>query len=199
MPQNSPAARPRVTAEFNAVRKIVPYREPIETSPSETFTRYAKQNLILDVSDLVFYIGHHANLSGIQRVQACLILGLFRLGSKLSITCVSWDRVNARFLMLDTSYFVALLKDLARPKPDRTQQFDVMAARNGILPQAQVFHSLSDNAGQNTFLLLGAAWVNRDYFYHICKLKRQLSAKFICVIHDLIPIYARETCDQGTA
>jgi glycosyltransferase involved in cell wall biosynthesis len=199
MPQNSPAARPLVTAEFDAVRKIVPYREPIETSPSGTLTNYIKKNLILDVSDLVFYIGHHANLTGIQRVQACLILGLFRLSSKPSITCVSWDRVNARFLKLDTSYFVTLLKDLTRPKTDRVQQFDIMAARNGILPQGQVFHSLPDDGGQNTFLLLGAAWVNKDYFYQICNLKRKLSAKFVCVIHDLIPIYARETCDQGTA
>jgi len=199
MPQNSSAARPLAAAEFDAVRTIVPYREPIQTNPSETPTRYTKQNLILDVSDLVFYVGHHANLTGIQRVQACLILGLFRLSSKPSIRCVSWDRVNARFLMLDTSYFVTLLKDLARPKPDRVQQFDAMAARNGILPQAQVFHSSLDNGGQNTFVLLGAAWVNRDYFHQICKLKRQLSAKFICVVHDLIPIYARETCDQGTA
>lgn len=97
MPQNSPAARPLATAEFDAVRKIVPYREPIETNPSETLTRYTKQNLILDVSDLVFYVGHHANLTGIQRVQACLILGLFRLSSKPSI------RINTRLRFSDSS------------------------------------------------------------------------------------------------
>jgi len=159
----------------------------------------AGTNLILDVSDLVFYIGHHDNLTGIQRVQACLLLALFRVGSSSSITCLSWDRVNARFLKLNNSYFVRLLKDITRPKSDRVIEFDVRAAHMGILPECQPFHALPPQTEENMFVLLGAAWVNSDYFYEITKIKRQLRAKFACVIHDLIPIYARETCDQGTA
>lgn len=156
-------------------------------------------NMILDVSDLVFYIGHHDNLSGIQRVQACLLLALFRTGANSAITCLSWDRVNARFLKLNNSYFVRLLKDITRPKSDRVVNFDVPAARMGILPECQPFHALPPQHEENMLVLLGAAWVNNDYFYEVNKIKRQLRAKFVCVIHDLIPIYARETCDQGTA
>jgi glycosyltransferase involved in cell wall biosynthesis len=157
------------------------------------------KTLLIDVSDLVFYIGHHANLTGIQRVQASLILGLFRAASNTTIRCLSWDRANARFLQLDTTFFLRLLGDITRPAQQRVVQFDLNAARNGILPAAQPFRQVPDGAGEIMFLLLGAAWVNSDYFFEISKIKRQLSAKFICVIHDLIPIYARETCDQGTA
>src|SRR3974390_1966234 len=107
------------------------------------------------------------------------------------MTCLSWDRVNSRFLKLSNSFFVRLLKDITRPKPDRTVQFDVNAARNGILPEAQVFRALPDETEENAFILLGAAWVNSDYFYEITKIKRQLRTKFVCVVHDLIPIYAR--------
>ncbi len=47
--------------------------------------------------------------------------------------------------------------------------------------------------------LLGAAWVQRDYFNRILSFKRRFGTRFVMMVHDLIPIYARETCDQGTA
>jgi glycosyltransferase involved in cell wall biosynthesis len=203
MPQNLTAPRALHIARSEPVGRVFPavfeqidenMDEPIEHSSVQ-----AETNLILDVSDLVFYIGHHDNLTGIQRVQACLILALFRVGSKNSITCVSWDRVNARFLKLNNSYFVRLLKDITHSKSDRMIEFDVRAARMGILPDSQPFHAPPNQNEENMFVLLGAAWVNSDYFYEITKIKRQWRAKFVCVIHDLIPIYARETCDQGTA
>jgi len=39
--------------------------------------------------------------------------------------------------------------------------------------------------------------VNRDYFHRILDLKRKFHASFCVAVHDLIPIFARETCDQG--
>ena len=111
---------------------------------------------------------------------------------------MSWDRINACFLQLNNTYFLQLLKDLTRPKADRTVQFDVNAARTASSLNLRS-SALPEEGEDYTFLLLGAAWVNTDYFYQITKIKRRLSAKFVCVIHDLIPIYARETCDQGTA
>jgi glycosyltransferase involved in cell wall biosynthesis len=204
MAQNLTARRALHTVESKLVGRIdsafsEQIDHPIVAKPIDSIPQRIGRNLILDVSDLVFYIGHHANLTGIQRVQACLILALFRVGDNPSIRCLSWDRVNSRFIKLSNSYFVRLLKDITRPEPDRTIQFDVKAARDGILPEAELFHALPDDAEDNTFVLLGAAWVNPDYFYQITKFKRQLRAKFVCVVHDLIPIYARETCDQGTA
>ena len=196
------APQPVHAAEHASSARVIPYTGPVDESIvryPETSPERSGNNLVLDVSDLVFYIGHHANLTGIQRVQACLILGLFRVASGSSITCLSWDRINACFLQLNNTYFLQLLKDLTRPKADRTVQFDVNAARNGILPQSQIFRAAPNEGEDYTFLLLGAAWVNTDYFFQITKIKRRLSAKFVCVIHDLIPIYARETCDQGTA
>jgi glycosyltransferase involved in cell wall biosynthesis len=203
MPQDLAAPRAlHIAGPERVARKILPVLDPIHDVIDEPLDRIrarAGTNLILDVSDLVFYIGHHDNLTGIQRVQACLLLALFRVGASTSITCLSWDRVNARFLRLNNSYFVRLLKDITRPKADRVIEFDIRAARMGILPECQPFHAPPPQTEENMFVLLGAAWVNNDYFYEVTKIKRQLRAKFACVIHDLIPIYARETCDQGTA
>jgi glycosyltransferase involved in cell wall biosynthesis len=47
--------------------------------------------------------------------------------------------------------------------------------------------------------LLGAAWVHQDYLYRLLELKRRFGTRFVMTVHDLIPIYARETCDQDTA
>ena len=33
----------------------------------------------------------------------------------------------------------------------------------------------------------------------VVMLKRRFGTRFVMAVHDLIPIYARETCDQGTA
>lgn len=41
------------------------------TRPAMTQTR-----LLFDISDLVYYIGHHANLTGIQRVQSSIVLAI---------------------------------------------------------------------------------------------------------------------------
>jgi glycosyltransferase involved in cell wall biosynthesis len=203
MPQKMTAPRAlHIAGSERAARKISAISEQMHDVVDEHVDHMPAQpntNIILDVSDLVFYIGHHDNLTGIQRVQACLLLALFRTGANSAITCLSWDRVNARFLKLNNSHFVRLLKDITRPKSDRVVDFDVRAARLGILPECQPFHALPPQHEENILLLLGAAWVNSDYFYEVTKIKRQLCARFVCVIHDLIPIYARETCDQGTA
>jgi hypothetical protein len=160
-------ARRKISSVTEQFHEVVD--EHIDRIPAQ-----ANTNIILDVSDLVFYIGHHDNLTGIQRVQACLLLALFRAGANSSITCLSWDRVNARFLKLNNSYFVRLLKVITRPKSDRVIEFDIRAARMGILPECQLFRALPPQNEENMFVLLGAAWVNTDYFYEITKIKRQL-------------------------
>jgi hypothetical protein len=74
MPQNRTAPRALQIARSEPVGLTFPpvslqndkdIDEPIERIPVQADT-----NLILDVSDLVFYIGHHDNLTGIQRVSA---------------------------------------------------------------------------------------------------------------------------------
>ena len=40
--------------------------------------------------------------------------------------------------------------------------------------------------------------VNQDYLHRVLALKRRFGTRFVMTIHDLIPIYARDTCDQDT-
>ncbi len=163
--------------------------------------RRARESIILfDVSDLVYYLGHHDNLTGIQRVQACVILGLCQKHPDAKRLYISYNNRDNNFSVIDGQYFESLILDLSRQNAAREVLFDRIEARLGILPESTPLVSIAEAEDHDVIVyLLGAAWVNRDYFHRILQMKRDFSAKFYITIHDLIPIFARETCDQGTA
>ena len=156
--------------------------------------------VVFDISDLVFYIGHHDNLSGIQRVQCCVIQAVMKYGlhDPRDLRFISYDRDLQAFRSVCPDRFLALLDDLALPKERRTVEFDAVGARNGRL-FAQDPLATFLRPGRTTVVLLGAAWVIPEYAALIVNLKRTHDARFAMLFHDFIPIYARETCDQGTA
>lgn len=160
----------------------------------------SEQLVVFDISDLVFYIGHHDNLSGIQRVQCCVIQAVMKYGlhDPRDLRFISYDRDLRAFRSVEPERFLALLDDLAFPKERRSVEFDTAAARHGrLFPQEPLAAFL--RPGRTTVVLLGAAWVIPEYPSLIVNLKRNHDARFAMLFHDFIPIYARETCDQGTA
>jgi glycosyltransferase involved in cell wall biosynthesis len=160
----------------------------------------SEQLVVFDITDLVFYIGEHDNLSGIQRVQCCVIQAVMKYGLRdpRDLRFISYDRERRAFLSVDPERFLALLDDLALPKDRRTVEFDTADARKGqLFPQEPLAAFL--RPGRTTVVLLGAAWVIPEYASLVVNLKRTHETRFAMLFHDLIPIYARETCDQGTA
>jgi glycosyltransferase involved in cell wall biosynthesis len=158
-------------------------------------------NILFDVSDLVYYLGHHDNLTGIQRVQACVLMGLIAACPSQPRGYLTFNNRTRDFLSVDPGYFEALLHDVSLPVAARKVAFDRMEARLGILPQTRPLATVLEGHQEARLIvhLLGAAWVNRDYFHRILELKRNYDAVFSMTVHDLIPIFARDTCDQGTA
>lgn len=151
-----------------------------------------------DVSDLIYFLGHHDNLTGIQRVQSCIILSVIRdnLHSINEIGFISYDNSKQEFIKLDTLYFSQLLEDLFLPVSNRALHFNRQEAKVGILPGSKKL--VVYDGFDYVLCMLGAAWVNQDYFSRVLDLKRKYSFRFVMTVHDLIPIYASETCDQGT-
>ena len=76
-----------------------------------------------------------------------------------------------------------------------------MSARRGVLPGAQPFEGIGwlEDGILSVLCLLGAAWVRQDYVHRVLALKRRFGMRFVMMVNDSIPIYARETCDQDTA
>jgi glycosyltransferase involved in cell wall biosynthesis len=158
--------------------------------------------LLLDVSDLVYYIGHHPNLTGIQRVQSSIALALIEneVADASRVTFLSFNAKTRNWVTIPTGFFISLLRDLLLPPEQRLISFPAEEARHGLLPGARPFDGAGvlDNAHPSVLCLLGAAWVHQDYIHRVLTLKRRFGTRFVMTVHDLIPIYARETCDQDT-
>ena len=173
--------------------RLIGSRPPAPSPPAS--------NILFDVSDLVYYLGHHDNLTGIQRVQACVLMGLIAACPSQPRGYLTFNNRTRDFLFVDPGYFEALLHDVSLPVSARKVAFDRMEARLGILPHTRPLTTVLTGHQETRLIvhLLGAAWVNRDYFHRILELKRNYDAIFSMTVHDLIPIFARDTCDQGTA
>jgi glycosyltransferase involved in cell wall biosynthesis len=158
--------------------------------------------VLFDVSDLVYYLGHHPNLTGIQRVQSSIILataldGILPISA---MTFLSFNSQTRRWMSIPAGFLIDLLQDMFLPEGRRSISFAPQDARVGMLPGAKDFVGTAVFASSvpSVLCMLGAAWVQQDYFHRVLALKRQFGTKFVMTVHDLIPIYARDTCDQGT-
>ena len=163
----------------------------------------ASTRILFDISDLIYYLGEHGNLTGIQRVQSSIVLSVLSHGvlPQSALTFLSFNARSRSWVSIPTGFLFALLQDLFLPRAQRTVTFPAEDARYGILPGAKEFTGIGvlDSGGPSVLCLLGAAWVHQDYIHRVLALKRQFGTRFVMTVHDLIPIYARETCDQDTA
>jgi len=175
-----------------------PARRALPRSPAIASTR-----ILFDISDLIYYLGEHANLTGIQRVQSSIVLSVLSHGvlPQSALTFLSFNARSRSWVVIPTGFLFALLQDLFLPMAQRSVMFPAEDARFGILPGAKEFTGVGvlDGGGPSVLCLLGAAWVHQDYIHRVLALKRQFGTRFVMTVHDLIPIYARETCDQDTA
>ena len=193
----APAAKPdhpHPRAEV-AVR---PFAVPGTRAAAHSGTR-----VLVDISDLVYYISEHANLTGIQRVQSSIVLAMIdgRVLAPESVIFLSFNARTRDWVAVPTGFLISLLRDLFLPEPQRLVTFPAEEARYGMLPGAKPFDGTGvlDDGNPSVLCLLGAAWVHQDYVHRVLALKRRFGTRFVMTVHDLIPIYARETCDQDTA
>jgi glycosyltransferase involved in cell wall biosynthesis len=180
--------------------------DPMWSNASRVMTRqsagYVGTRILFDVSDLIYYVGHHSNLTGIQRVQSSIILSLIdgNIRPSTSVIFLSFNTMMRSWVAIPTKFLVCLLRDLLLPTSQRLVTYPAEAARCGVLPGAQAFDGtgILDDGNPSVLCLLGAAWVHQDYVRRILVLKRRFGTRFVMAVHDLIPIFARETCDQDT-
>ncbi len=159
-------------------------------------------HLLFDISDLVYYIGEHANPTGIQRVQSSIVLSILTNEILPREQCVflSFNARTRNWVHIATGFLETLLQDLFLPESQRLVDFPAEEARYGLLPGAEDFDGtgILDDGSASVVCLLGAAWVHQDYLHRVLSLKRRFGTRFVMTVHDLIPIYLRETCDQDT-
>lgn len=168
-------------------------------------SRYFKNDdatvfIYFDVSDFVYFIGHHSNLTGIQRVQAQIISSLQDL-DRVAYRFCSYSHQHRAFVGVDRNLLMSVISELSKRPEARRNLFDAALARIGMLTSTldTVSPMRPSIRHKNVICLLGAAWVIEDYAFKINDFRRQCNARFVCLFHDLIPIFAKDTCDKGTA
>lgn len=156
--------------------------------------------IYFDVSDFIYFIGHHSNLTGIQRVQAQIISSLQAL-DKVTYNFCSYSHQHRAFVGVDRDLLMSVISELSKRQEARRNLFDASLARIGMLTNTvdSVLPMRPSTRDKNVICLLGAAWVIEDYAFKINDLRRLCNARFVCLFHDLIPIFAKDTCDKGTA
>ena len=196
-----------ITAELGRslpAQLMLPARRPAASAGAGArAVAQAGTHLLVDISDLVYYIGHHPNLTGIQRVQSSIVLAMIdgRVIAPAAVTFMSFNARSRDWMVIPTGFLLSLLRDLFLPESQRLISFPAEEARYGMLPGARPFDGTGvlDDGNPSVLCLLGAAWVHQDYVHRVLALKRRFATRFVMTVHDLIPIYARETCDQDTA
>ncbi len=158
--------------------------------------------ILFDISDLVYCIGEHANLTGIQRVQSSIVLSLLNgaLPPDAAAIFLSYNTASRRWEAVPTAFVATLLRDLFLPESERVVAFAPEDAARGHLPGALPFDApgVLDDGTPSVMCLLGAGWNKPDYFHRVLAYKRRHGTRFVMLVHDLVPIYARDTCDQPT-
>jgi glycosyltransferase involved in cell wall biosynthesis len=194
-----------VTARSDYDRTPIAKPEPQRLAPARLSPHSAVvgTRILFDVSDLVYYIGEHANLTGIQRVQSSIVLAVLtnNILPRSQLTFLSFNAKTRNWVAIPTGFLESLLQDLFLSEAQRLVIFPAEEARYGLLPGAQQFDGTGtlDDGNPSVLCLLGAAWVHQDYIHRVLALKRRFGTRFVMTVHDLIPIYARDTCDQDTA
>ena len=159
--------------------------------------------VLFDISDLVYYIGEHRHLTGIQRVQSSIVLAMIEAEvlAPSSVVFLSFNTRTGNWLTIPTGFLVSLLRDLLLPEEQRMINFPAEEARYGILRGVQPFDGTGvlDDGNPSVLCLLGAGWAHQDYMHRVLTWKRRFGTRFVMMVHDMIPIYARETCHEGTA
>ena len=159
------------------------------TGASTAATRRTTPTLI-DLSDVFFYLRHHATVSGIQRVQLGIAKAIGELDSDLRTT-VSFiteteDRQN--YVIISNGFIYSIWKELSADKVDHGQLLTLMesATARGTL--------YAPNSG-DVLLILGAFWVLENVAERIIELRRE-GVHVGVLIHDVIPITHPEFCER---
>src|SRR5204862_5077896 len=81
-----------------------PATRPLPHSPPLAGTR-----ILFDVSDLIYYLGHHANLTGIQRVQSSIVLSVLSHGvlPQSALIFLSFNARSRSWVAIPTGFLFA--------------------------------------------------------------------------------------------
>ena len=141
----------------------------------------------VDLSDVFFYIRHHATLSGIQRVQIGIAEALIAAGAiEDEYEFVTAGR-GGGYLTVEPRLVQSLIRTLASARVEIDQ---LRAASERASSEGEIVVPGSGD----TVIVLGAFWVMENVVEQLVAMKRR-GARVVILIHDIIPITHPEFCE----
>lgn len=173
---------PSLGAAWRELRAFgVEVREPIAAS---------RPRILIDLSDVFFYVRHHSTVSGIQRVQLGLARALMQLSPEnAEVVFLTELDDHSSYVEVEPKYIQALLRNLSKTKVELKdlQTLAHRAAAEG-LPYTPI---------RGDFLLvLGAFWVQPNIIGRVVTLKGK-GVRVGVMFHDIIPITHPEYCEKA--
>jgi glycosyltransferase involved in cell wall biosynthesis len=154
-------------------------------SPLNTTTLESISATILDISDLLAFLQSHNRVTGIQRVQSCIVHELLQKEIKEGVTPKSvfigyCDQDEQTFYIVSDdsiSQLINLVQSRDTPHSEVRSALDnVYASRARVHPRKN-----------DVYILLGAFWIGEDYSGSLLQLK-STGTRIGVYIYDLIPL-----------
>ncbi|MCA3279067.1 MAG: glycosyltransferase [Roseomonas sp.] len=160
-------------------------RVPARRSPLDEIHATGRAAIILDVTDLLLFLSENNRVTGIQRVQACLVAELLKASISSGDFAVEtkivsfYDPVSADIYAVAVSamqeLFAALASDKSNVARIKEAVGNVYSSKTKISPRKG-----------DSYIILGAFWIFSSFSNHWLRLKIE-GVKIGIYIYDLIP------------
>jgi glycosyltransferase involved in cell wall biosynthesis len=151
------------------------------------------QCLVIDLSDLFFYLRHHPTPSGIQRVQIGLALALLSPKNgdkrKRDLKFIVDGGDLGAYVALRIEAIPRLFAELSRKQVSHVRLLQLMSEEVGL-------GSLFMVTRGDVVVVLGAFWVIANAIERYSAVKRA-GGRLVVLIHDIIPITHPEYCEAS--
>lgn len=186
---------PKLSGARNELRTMgVKLKESASPLEGPNFQR--KSANILDISDLLIFLAVHSRVTGIQRVQSCIVQEILaskakddESGSDDTIFCYC-DQEQQVFYAVSSADVKTLIDTVSSSAVSRRDidnaLSDVYGNRVKILPRAG-----------DIYCILGAFWIGHDYSGSLWQLKNR-QVKIGVYIYDLIPLTHPQFVTEAT-
>ncbi len=181
----------RMKREASEALSRVPASTGTENEATPHGTDMLPKRVLIDLSDVLFYLHHHHTVSGIQRVQLGLAEALLRmlqqLPYRLAFVCGRDD--GSGWLEIDNAHLKTLINRMAAVTVDHERLKD-------LIGQIEADAAPYEPAAGDLFLILGAFWVS-EYLMGRIPILQKMGAIVGVLIHDLIPVTHAEFFTKG--
>jgi glycosyltransferase involved in cell wall biosynthesis len=146
-----------------------------------------------DIADLLEYIWHHREVSGIQRVQCgYLSNALTMTDGAFEIRVCAQARQAYRYVEIAPDRASALILAI-----DGKRTLSMKAWKDYVAREREGAGCAPDFRAGDIILTMGAPWVHDDYYKAIEAAKATYGVRYFQICHDLIPTVIAEVASLG--